>query len=46
MVKKETQPIKKLLGKDETLLKEIKRIKKLQKGLYKEYDIEGIEIDD
>ncbi len=37
---------KKLLEKDESLLNEIKRIKKLQKGLYKEYDIEEIEVDD
>jgi len=37
---------KRISEKDEKLLKEIKRIKKLQKGLYKEYDIEGIEVDD
>ncbi len=38
----------KLAEKDKSLLKEIKRIKKLQKGLYKEYEIGelGIEEDD
>lgn len=34
---------KSLKEKDEALLKEIKRIKKLQKGLYKEYEIPGLE---
>jgi hypothetical protein len=37
---------KKISEKDEKLLEEIKRIKKLQKGLYKEYEIEEIEDDD
>jgi hypothetical protein len=31
--------------KDKKLLKEIKRIKNLQKGLYKEYEIPGFEED-
>ena len=30
---------KAIAEKDETLLNELKRIKKLQKGLYKEYEI-------
>jgi hypothetical protein len=34
-----------LKEKDEKLLKEIKRIKRLQKGLYKEYGIEEISED-
>jgi hypothetical protein len=38
----EKQIAKKISEKDEDLLKEIKRIKKLQKGLYKEYEIEEI----
>ena len=29
--------------KDEAILNEIKRIKKLQKGLYKEYEVEEID---
>ena len=34
-----TLPLKE---KDEELLRELKRIKKLQKGLYKEYEIEEL----
>ncbi|MCX6814595.1 MAG: hypothetical protein NTY20_03035 [Candidatus Aenigmarchaeota archaeon] len=34
---------KHLPAKDKELLEEIKRIKKLQKGLYKEYEIPGLE---
>lgn len=34
--------IKNLKDKDEELLRELKRIKKLQRGLYKEYEIEEL----
>ena len=36
---KAQKAIKNLKEKDEDLLKELKRIKKLQKGLYREYEI-------
>ncbi len=34
---------KHIAEKDEAILNEIKRIKKLQKGLYKEYEVDEIE---
>ena len=37
---------KKLIERDENLLKELKRIKKLQKGLYKEYELEEFQEDE
>lgn len=40
---KKKEPDKKLLEKDKSLLEEIKRIKKLQKGLYREYEISELE---
>jgi len=41
-----TEKAHSLKEKDKELVEEIKRIKKLQKGLYKEYDIEEIEVED
>ncbi len=38
--------IKNLKEKDEELLKELKRIKELQKGLYREYEIEEDTLED
>jgi len=46
VAKRRLQPkgetIKSLKEKDEELLNEIKRIKKLQRGLYKEYEIDEL----
>jgi chaperonin cofactor prefoldin len=39
MTEKARKVVKNLKEKDEELLNEIKRIKRLQKGLYKEYEI-------
>ncbi|HJW97128.1 MAG TPA: hypothetical protein VJ485_03115 [archaeon] len=38
--------LKQLPEKDKSLLKEIKRIKKLQNGLYREYEIEEDTLED
>ena len=40
-----SEKTKSLKEKDKELVEEIKRIKKLQKGLYKEYEISELEED-
>jgi len=45
MKEKAHNDIKNLKEKDEDLIKEIKKIKKLQRGLYKEYEISELEED-
>ena len=42
MREKTRKVVKNLKEKDEELLNEIKRIKKLQRGLYREYEIDEI----
>ena len=46
MKEKARKVIKNLKEKDKELVEEIKRIKKLQKGLYREYEIEEDTLED